>query len=191
MNTIFKAVTTMAGVMVLGTAFAPRASAGCGSVDGLRPAVFSPALRGKSPFVLAAYGAENNPIAGLWKFTLTSKGSAGIPDGTVVDAGYTTWHSDGTELMNSGRAPLTGSFCMGVWVETARYTYVLNHYALSWDATGNNYLGPANIRENITLDYSGTAFTGTFTLTQYDTHGYTTATVTGTVAAQRVTVDTP
>jgi hypothetical protein len=170
--------------VVLGTAFAPWASAGCGSMDPPAPAV---------SFKPAAYSdrGEVSPIAGLWKFTFVSKGSVGIPDGTVVDSGYTAWHSDGTELMNSGRAPLTGSFCMGVWAKTGEFTYTLNHYALSWDPTGNVFVGPANIRENITLDYSGTGFTGTFTLVQFDTHGNTVGTVTGIVTATRVTVDTP
>jgi hypothetical protein len=187
MNNIFRAMTTVAGIIVLGTALAPRASAGCGAAIGGKRA----ALHGKSSFVMAAYREDVDPIVGLWQFTMTSKGSAGIPDGTVVDAGYTTWHSDGTELMNSGRAPLTGSFCMGVWMSPVKYSYVLNHFAMAWDATGNVYLGPTNIKENLTLDYSGTAFTGTFTITQFDTHGNTTATVTGTVTGQRITVDTP
>lgn len=191
MRTIFKAVTAMAGVIVLGTVFSPRATAGCGSADGLVPGSSARIQSGAASLKLAAYNGEASPIVGLWQFTFTSKGSAGIPDGTVIDAGYTTWHSDGTELTNSGRAPLTGNFCMGVWVQTGRYTYMVNHYALSWDSTGNVFLGPANIRESITVDYSGTAYTGTFTLTQRDTHGNTTATVTGTIAATRITVDTP
>jgi len=36
-----------------------------------------------------------------------------IPDGAQLDFGYTQWHSDGTELMNSGgHAANTGNFCV-------------------------------------------------------------------------------
>jgi len=191
MRTISRAVVAVAGVIVLGTTFAPRASAGCGSAVGPAPGS-SARLQGRAASLrLAAYNGEVDSIVGLWQVTFTSKGSAGIPDGTPIDAGYAAWHSDGTELMNSGRAPLTGSFCMGVWTQTGRYTYVLNHYALAWDSTGKVFLGPTNIRESITVDYSGTAYTGTFTIVQRDTQGYTTATVTGVVTGTRVTVDTP
>ena len=55
-------------------------------------------------------------IVGFWHVKFVSEGSEGIPDGTEVDAGYSQWHSDGTEIMNSaGRSPITGSFCLGVW----------------------------------------------------------------------------
>ena len=69
---------------------------------------------------------SNQPaIVGLWKFAFT----ATTPFSGPFDAGYVQWHSDGTELMNSGRAPTTGSFCMGVWKQTGRSTYKLNHFA--------------------------------------------------------------
>lgn len=189
MNNSFKAAIAMTCVIAFSTALAPRANAGCASIEGLRPAAYSAGPN--SPFVLASYNESLNPIVGLWQVTFISKGSVGIPDGTQVDAGYATWHSDGTELMNSGKAPVTSSFCMGVWTQTSRYTYVLNHFALSWDPTGTVFVGPANIKENITLDYSGTAFSGTFTITQFDTHSNTLATVTGTITGTRITVDTP
>ena len=71
-------------------------------------------------FALRDDDSEDASIVGLWQVTFTSKGTSGIPDGTVVDAGYATWHSDGTEIMNSGRPPITGSFCMGVWKQVGR-----------------------------------------------------------------------
>ncbi len=63
-------------------------------------------------------------IVGLWKFTFVAEGNSGNPapfnppDGATLDAGYVQWHSDGTEIMNSGRDPATGSFCLGVWKTT-------------------------------------------------------------------------
>ena len=142
-------------------------------------------------------------IVGLWQFTFVAKGNdpPGPPDGATVDAGYVTWHSDGTELMNSGRAPTTGDFCMGVWKQVGRSTFKLNHFALAWawdpvtPATGPgtggaDFVGPANIREEVTLDRSGNSYQGTFTLVQYAADGKTVlATVTGTITATRITVD--
>jgi hypothetical protein len=186
MKTSIKAVTTLAGMLVLGVVFGGSASA-CVPLFALKPAAYA-ASEGAS-LVLAAHQQEVSPIMGMWKFTFVSKGSTGIPDGTLIDSGYATWHSDGTEIMNSGRAPMTQSFCTGVWMQTGEYTYTLNHFAMSWDPTGSMYVGPANIKENITIDYSGTAYAGTFTIMQYDTKGNVLQTVNGTITATRINVD--
>jgi hypothetical protein len=143
-------------------------------------------------------GDSNQPaIVGLWKFSFT----AATPFSGPFDAGYVQWHSDGTELMNSGRAPTTGSFCMGVWKQTGHSTYKLNHFALAWafDAStpstgpgtgGADFVGPANIREEITVDHSGNSYQGNFILIQYEADGTTVAaTITGTVTATRITAD--
>lgn len=122
-------------------------------------------------------------IVGLWSVTFL------LADGTVFDSGYATWHSDGTELMNSGRPPMTGSFCMGVWKLTNQGSYQLNHIALSWDSTGTVFVGPANIRETITVAPSGNTYSGSFTLNQYDPDGNLLAHFAGKVVAQRITAD--
>ena len=126
-------------------------------------------------------GPDSATIVGLWKSEFI------LYDGTVFDSGYTTWHSDGTELMNSGRAPMTGSFCMGVWEQNSQGTYILNHFALSWDPTGTVFVGPANIRESIVLDPSGNTYTGTFSLTQFDPNGNILAHFAGKVTGSRIT----
>src|SRR5262249_4473417 len=111
-------------------------------------------------------------------------------DAPPVDKGFVTWHADGTELMNSGRPPMTGSFCMGTWKQVGPATYVLNHWALSWDPSGTVFVGPTNIRERVTVDRSGDRYTGTFSITQYDTDGKTPlGGVSGTVKASRITAD--
>jgi len=146
-------------------------------------------------------GSDNDSdiadIVGLWKFEFT----ATSPFVGPFDAGYVTWHSDGTELMNSGRAPTTGSFCMGVWKQIGHSTYKLNHFAMAWafDANapvtgpgtgGAIFVGPTNIREQVTLDSSGNSYEGNFTLVQYEPDGITVlATITGTVTATRITAD--
>jgi hypothetical protein len=125
-------------------------------------------------------------IVGLWKSAFTAKGNSppGPPDGAPIDAGFVTWHNDGTELTNSGREPLTGSFCMGVWKQVGKATFKLNHYALSWDPTGRVLIGPTNIRENVTVDAGGNHYSGTFSIDQFATDEKTVlAHVVGTVSA--------
>jgi len=82
--------------------------------------------------------------------------------------------------MNSGRAPITGSFCMGVWKKTGRSTYKLNHFALSWDPTGAHLIGPTNIKEEVILDNDEDGYSGSFTIDQCDTDGHILAHVSGT-----------
>jgi len=187
---------------------------GCGYSPGKAPAAaVRPQHRpgqteGKSgqPLLVLIAGhddpASNNDsntadIVGLWKFEFT----ATSPFFGPFDAGYVTWHSDGTELMNSSRAPTTSSFCMGVWKQIGRSTYKLNHFALSWafnadelatvpGTGGAIFVGPANIREQVTVDRSGNNYEGTFTVVQYGPDGTTVlATIAGTVTATRITAD--
>lgn len=194
-----------------------QAMAGCG-MGGIAPAGAKPMIY-LEPF-------RSSAITGLWKFVFTAAGDVGtgapanalpLPDGTPVDAGFVTWHDDGTELMNSGRAPSSGSFCMGVWKQVGFRTYKLNHWALSWipdyqPGVTNSWsqlpggideafhaLGPTNIQETVTLDGGRNAYEGTFRLTQYVNDG-TKAPITdvsgapvafvivGKVSAARVTV---
>lgn len=129
-------------------------------------------------------------IVGLWKFTFVSKGTPGVPDGAVLDAGFATWHRDGTELSNSSRPPKSGNFCMGVYKEIRRATYKLNHVGLSWDPTGMAFQGPASIHQLVTLDRSGNSYAGTFTIDQYAQDGTTLIVhLAGIVTATRITVD--
>ena len=126
---------------------------------------------------------DNASIVGLWKIKFL------LPDGSVFDDGYATWHSDGTELMNSGRAPMTGNFCMGAWKQTSDDTFKLNHFGLSWDPSGTTFVGPANIRETITVDAGGKTYKGRFTLNQYDVNGNLLAHFAGKVIGLRITAD--
>jgi len=133
-------------------------------------------------------------IAGLWKIQLISKGNTGhnpsIPDGALIDFGYSAWHSDGTEILNSGgHAPATGNFCLGVWGQTGYLTYELNHFPISYDATSGQIVNYIQLREQDTLSPSGDSYSGTFTLDVYDTKGNHVDHLAGTVAATRLTVD--
>ena len=117
-------------------------------------------------------------IVGTWRFTWTSDGAAypqPIPYGAQVDFGTHQWHGDRTEIFTSGgRAPSSGDICMGIWKQTGRYTYEMKHIALAWlssdttpASTPATYLGPAIIRESVTLNRAGDRYEGTFTLDQY------------------------
>jgi hypothetical protein len=59
---------------------------------------------------------------------------ASIPD-TVIDNALVVWHSDKTEIMNSGRPPQDVDFCLGVWEhEKNSNKYKLNHFAWGGNA---------------------------------------------------------
>jgi hypothetical protein len=144
------------------------------------------------------YEHEQPTIVGLWKFEMISKSTSTnhnpMPDGTLIDFGTTAWHSDGTELMNSGsRNPADNDICQGTWAQVAEGTFRLHHVALAW--TGGTYTGPTIIEELVTVDRSRQHFNGVFTINAYlatETPGHefdeTTplATITGTLTATRV-----
>jgi hypothetical protein len=138
---------------------------------------------------LVRVSENDDDIVGFWRVILTAKGNAGIPDGTVLDQAFAQWHPDGTELMASSRPPITGSICMGTWKKTHHSHYVLNHFGISWD-TGNNFIGLANIREEITLSRDGSSFTGTFTIDQYDQSKSNPVRIQGELTGQRIEVRT-
>jgi hypothetical protein len=203
MKTISQAITMTLGAGMFVMLLAPRATAGCGDLTTLR-----------GPFVLAqdmpngillsqtaeaekseARGPGGASMVGMWNFRFVSEGNTGhnpsIPDGAIMDFGYSQIHSDGTEIINSGgHAPATENFCLGVWGETGFLTYEVNHFPLSYNATTGALANLINIREQITLSPSGDSFTGTFTLNVYDTKGNQVDHVVGNVIATRVTVDT-
>ncbi|MGH9408419.1 MAG: hypothetical protein ACRD1V_03100 [Vicinamibacterales bacterium] len=178
------------------------ASAGCANPIDLRKGGVTPAafLSGGA-LRLIRTSMEDSQIVGLWQFTFTSVGNTalGIPDGAPLDMGYTAWHSDGTEIMNSSRDPVTGNFCLGAWDEEGHRSYKLNHFAIAWDNTGtfctpvapatNCLVGPANIREHVTVDPHGDTYSGTVTIDQYDNHQNLIMHLTGKVSARRITAN--
>jgi hypothetical protein len=146
----------------------------------------------QTAFVLAGDHGDGAGIVGFWHFKLVSQGSTGIPDGAEVDAGYTQWHSDGTEITNSGgHAPITSNFCLGVWKQTGERSYQLSHFAIAWDATGTTLVGPVHLQEKVTLSADQNSFSGPFTTDVYDQSGNLLAHVQGTATGTRITVDTP
>jgi hypothetical protein len=207
-------------LLTLGTAFIQYAAAGCPQIAGVRPMLdwTSPASSfGVARLIKADFrnDSEENetvapafraPIVGLWAFKYLSEGNANkpypidIPDGVEVDGGNTIWFADGNEITYSGmRDPTTGATCLGVWRQTGKYTYELNHIGLSWNPPGNPQGlvpgpgGPAFIKQFVTLSKDGNSYTGTFTITQLGPDGKTLAlpgVITGAIKATRVTINT-
>ncbi|MGA2560338.1 MAG: hypothetical protein ABSF17_11725 [Terracidiphilus sp.] len=128
MMTATKQILPAFGALVLALLFVPNANAECGGFTKLSPTHtdWQPQA-GSAHLVRAAFSATDDErpsasvsIVGMWHVHFVAQGNSGIPDGTEIDAGYSQWHSDGTEIMNSGgRNPNTGAFCLGVW-ETSR-----------------------------------------------------------------------
>jgi hypothetical protein len=143
----------------------------------------------------SASSGTSPSIVGMWSFLLISKGNTthnpSIPDGTQLNFGYTILNSDGTEILNAGaRSPAQQNFCLGVWQKTGHSTYQVNHIALNYNATTGALLGKILLNETLTLSPGGTAYSGTFDETVFDTTGNKTDHLTGQITAQRITVDT-
>jgi hypothetical protein len=145
MNTMLKKMAVALGLVLVGTILTAKASAECLSYLPGHKAVVSPqswrgAEFGSASLLLVSEQDSNDPIVGFWKVTFTAEGNGkeGPPDNTPIDSGFAQWHSDGTEIMNSGRPPQNGDFCLGVWEKTGRPRYKLNHFALG------NIIDPAN-----------------------------------------------
>lgn len=148
---------------------APAAWAGCGDGVLKQPAAWPTGddTARLIPAALVTPGAAAT-IVGLWSVQFAAGNQ-------VVDFGYSEWHADGTEILNSGiHHPATQNFCLGVWQQTGPLSYHLNHWALSYAPTAPPPGAPAtpvvkvNIKEDVTLSPQGTTFAGTFSIVPYD-----------------------
>ena len=199
-RTALKMLATTVGALGLAVFLVPDASAQCGGLVAHSPKHVNWSLDAAQPRLLRMVDEEPlaapaiavvEPIVGFWHVKFRAKDDANLPDGFEVDAGYSQWHSDGTEIMNSGkRPPTTGDFCLGVWEKTASRTYKLNHLAAAWDDKSEAVIGPANIREQVTVAADGYHFSGTFTITQYAESGVVLGHVQGIITGTRITAQT-
>jgi hypothetical protein len=198
MRTMLKTAITAAIAMVLiGMGFVSRANAQCGGSKWLKTGPIQlQSWEGGPPFGTASFlQVASHPgagagIVGFWKVKFVAEGNAGIPDGALIDNGFAEWHSDGTEIMNSSKPPVTSSFCLGVYQKNGPSSYQLNHFALGFDAS-SNFIGPVQIQESVTVNRKADQYAGTFTIDQFDPMGNPLGHVAGNVTATRVTVDTP
>jgi hypothetical protein len=206
MKTIFERFAAVLGVVLVGTILAVTASAECGTLQTNTPKPFlhrqfwqDPTVPESGSLRLVSESGSHDPIVGMWKVVFIAKGNTGPnapPDGTPIDSAFVQWHGDGTEIMNSGRPPQDGNFCLGVWEKTGRARYKLNHFALGNDNANapsgiGNPAGPTNIREDIVLSRDRNSYAGTFILDAFDPAGNNVVHIMGEIIGTRVTVDTP
>ena len=203
MKPVSHAVVATLGGIIVSALFASTASAGC---------VDLPTAQGQGRVIQAAYHTgrvvlasldaqgEGPQIVGMWKFVFASEGNNVapffIPDGAPLDTGFTQWHGDGTEIMNSSRDPATSSFCLGTWTALGDRSYKLSHFALSWDNTHqfctppsgatSCFVGPTYIHEEVVVDPHGDTYAGTVTIDQYDTAKHLIFHLAGKVTAERI-----
>ncbi|HWD67950.1 MAG TPA: hypothetical protein VG227_08320 [Caulobacteraceae bacterium] len=175
---------TLVGLSALGALVtAPAAFAGCGGAP-IQPASYLVGSNDAQLIRAALVTPANlgvNGIVGLWSVSLVSGGAQ-------IDWGYSEWHSDGTEIMNSGgHTPASGNFCLGVWRQSGPNTYHLKHYPLAYDPTTGNLMFKIILTEDVTVDQTGNNFTGTFTEDLYDPTGVTLEHhIPGTISGHRV-----
>ena len=195
MLTSYRTLAGTFGALALTFLLVPNASAGCDGIG--QPLPFPSSWHSQVgnaqlvPASLLMVSDGEAGIVGFWHVKFVSKGSEGIPDGTEIDAGYSQWHSDGTEIMNSGgRSPITGDYCLGVWEQVGADTYKLNHFGASWNATGSELVGPGRIQEEVTLASNKKYFSGMFMINQYSESGTLLAHIQGMVTGTRIDVNT-
>ena len=168
-----KSILWFAGLWSL--AIAGTASAGCISPSSfksvsaleqrsvlsarLTAAVYHPDAADGARLIRADYRDFFPPsIVGLWRFQFSAE--LGGDFGTLL------WHEDGTEIMiSAARNPAAGDVCMGVWKQTGRYSYELNHIAMGHDGPPGGPPSPTftntvHLHEYITLDPSGNSYSG-------------------------------
>lgn len=195
MKTISKMFRAGLGLVLMGAFLTAMAAAQCGTPTAkLHKQAWQPGV----PTALLTQAADpGEAIVGMWHVTFTAEGnSGGPPDGTPIDSALIVWHSDGTEIMTSMRPPQDGDICMGVWKKVGPGQYRVNHIAWFGNDTTNapsgigNPVGPTRIIEKVTVSADGSCLSGTFSLRATDTTGKPTATILGTIAGTRVTVET-
>ena len=186
------------GIILMGILPSGKAFAACGEYSKAKASasLLPQSWGGRSASFLPISDDDDDTIVGMWHATFTAKTVNGSPiPNTVIDNALVVWHRDKTEIMNSVRPPQDGNFCMGVWEKTGD-TYRLNHFAWFANDTANqpsgigNPSGPTQIVEEVTLSRDGKQYSGTFTLTAYDTSGHVAVTFTGVIAATRITLHT-
>jgi hypothetical protein len=173
------------GALILGLVCAPSSWAGCVNYQpGITHSSWDVqpghAMQMQAALIDANFSEPS--IVGFWHFTQMQ----GI---NVFDAGYEQWHSDGTEIFNSGgRSPDTGNFCLGVWQQVGIRHYKLNHRAIGWVPGGSTAAYVAAITEDVTLSATGNSFSGTYKVSAYDLTGHLLQVISsGKVTATRIT----
>lgn len=175
MSTTIERLFIGAAALASAAAFAPAAVAGCASIQ---PATYQVGSN-DAQLIPVNLGAQG--IVGLWAVSLMAAGSQ-------IDWGYSEWHSDGTEIMNSGgHSPASGNFCLGVWRQSGPNTYHLKHYPLAYNPATGLLAAKIILTEDVTVDQTGNNFAGTAITDIYDPTGTTLLQhIPGTITGHRV-----
>jgi hypothetical protein len=157
----------------LSSVWVPGAAAACGSsVQLLPPSVSSalqlPPLQEPASDGIAAEEPERGEgpsMTGLWKTVF-------VAGGAVVNLGFNTWHSDGTEwAVDGGFPPASGNVCPGVWERIGHRSYRTVHPAFNYDASNTHVTSIFIERLNVTISRDGNSYQGDFTWDSYDFQG--------------------
>jgi hypothetical protein len=145
----------------------------------------------KMPFQEPSNDTYEPTIVGLWHAVYTITGAP--PDQSLFAETLKTWHRDGTEFENAVLPPIGGNVCVGVWKEVGPRTVKLHHTGLmftpSADPTKNVLAATFTIDEMDVVAFDGKTYKGSFVFKQYDLDGNLVVTISGTVAATRISVD--
>lgn len=190
----YRKLALAVGALLLAIMALPTAQAQCGGLSGklVKPSNWNP-QDGAPQIMKASLGDDSDPsIVGMWHVVFTGQTMNGgaYTLSEPFDNSVVVWHNDGTEIMNSSRPAQDGNFCLGVWEQTGRREYFLNH--IPWqgnDPSGNPQDG-AQLLEQITLSPDGNQYSGRFTFQAYDINGNPTVMITGVLTATRITVST-
>ena len=182
----YRTLAATFGALILALLCAPVSRGQCGSYQKMS---FHSSVFGQ-PAVLTQAGLTNDAryrepsIVGFWHIKM----SIGV---NVIDAGTQQWHSDGTEVIDSGgRSPLIGNVCFGVWKQIGERRYKLNHRGIGFDSAGSAVNGVDSIIFDVKLSRDGNSYSGTFTIFAFDTDGNPMGpAVKGTASGTRITVD--
>ncbi len=157
----------------LSSVWVTGAAAACGSSVQRLPASVSsalqlPPLQGPALDGIAAEESERGEgpsMTGLWKTVF-------VAGGAVVNLGFNTWHSDGTEwALDGGFPPAAGNVCPGVWERIGHRSYRTVHPAFNYDASNTHVASIFIERLNVTISRDGNSYQGDFTWDSYDFQG--------------------
>jgi hypothetical protein len=186
-NVIFKSIVA---VIVVGAACGTSALACSASPQMTGNAILaSNAMRQPGGFLASAQPMAPgdpgpNTIVGLWDVKFYDNTGQ-----VVVDEAYEIFHDDGTEMMVDTSAPATDNVCVGVYqAGPGPRTSKLKHVSFTFDNAGN-LTGTAVFNTTVTLEPKNNTFSGSTTVTVYDTNGNIVFQATGPVRGTRITVN--
>jgi hypothetical protein len=121
------------------------------------------------------------PIVGLWDAQYHG-------DFEGIET-FEQWHSDGQEFESSNEG--LGVLCQGTWQAVGHSGVQLFHTFWSFAPATGALDGYFREHQTLTVSQDGQSYDGTFLIRQYDLNGNRLAELTGTVHADRLTVNTP